>query len=131
MMKKIVSLILLLALVLTLTPAVLARDAEVSSQALKIDGETVKSAAYNVDGYNFFRLRDLAYLLKDTPSRFAVEWDPAKGILLTTGESYEPIGGELASLEALTVEAQPSTDALWIDGREVAGVKAYKVAGNN
>ena len=84
-MKKIVSIILLLALTLALLPAALAGDVSLSTHALEIDGKPVKAAAYNVDGYNYFRLRDLAVLLKDTDSRFAVEWDPTRGVLLTPG----------------------------------------------
>ena len=129
-MKKIVSIILLLALTLALLPAALAGDVSLSTHALEIDGKPVKAAAYNVDGYNYFRLRDLAVLLKDTDSRFAVEWDPTRGVLLTPGGEYVPNGSELKTGEALTAQAEPSRDPLYVNGRQVS-VQAYKVAGSN
>jgi len=47
-----------------------------SPQRLMIDGVLVEVAAYNIDGYNYFRLRDLAILLD-----FAVNFDAASGLI--------------------------------------------------
>ncbi|MDO4732447.1 MAG: hypothetical protein Q4B50_02880 [Bacillota bacterium] len=44
--------------------------AVISSQSLRVDGETVNLRAYNIKGYNYFRLRDLATVLD-----FAVIYD--------------------------------------------------------
>lgn len=45
-----------------------------SPQKLYIDGVLIEVAAYNIDGYNYFRLRDLAIILD-----FAVEFAAATG----------------------------------------------------
>lgn len=131
-MKKLISLLLVLAIALALLPAALAADVSLSNQGLEIDGKAVKAAAYNVDGYNYFKLRDLAMLLTESPSRFAVNWNEAEGrVELTTGETYTPNGSEFSAGSALFAMAQPSRDPLWINGRAVQGVAAYKVGGSN
>ena len=38
-------------------------DALATSQRVRVDGEFIDIAAYNVAGYNYFRLRDLAIIL--------------------------------------------------------------------
>jgi len=54
--------------------------------------------AYNIDGYNYFKLRDIALVFSgwvpsDTP--FEVSWDAANGaVTLIPGQVYTPIGGE-------------------------------------
>ena len=35
----------------------------VSPQGLTLNGQNISVAAYNIDGYNYFRLRDIAILL--------------------------------------------------------------------
>ena len=45
-----------------------------SPQKLVIDGKIIDVAAYNIGGYNYFRLRDLAILLD-----FAVDYNAGNG----------------------------------------------------
>ena len=47
-----------------------AESAIASTQRLRVNGEFVDVAAYNIKGYNYFRLRDLAIILN-----FAIEYD--------------------------------------------------------
>ena len=58
-----------------------------SPQRLVVDNIEVSVAAYNIDGYNYFRLRDLAILLN-----FAVEFDDAEGKI--TFDFTKPYDGE-------------------------------------
>jgi uncharacterized repeat protein (TIGR02543 family) len=56
-----------------------------SPQRLRVNGEFIATAAYNIKGYNYFRLRDLAIILN-----FAVEYDDASGqITLNLDEPYQ------------------------------------------
>ena len=82
-MRKLVVLGLVLALAgAAATPgrAVFVGNLEImpSAQSLYVDGTSVNGAEiYNINGENYFRLRDLAMLLSDTDARFAVDYDAA------------------------------------------------------
>ena len=133
-MKKLMALLLVLALALTLVPLALADAAiVVSSQALTVDGEPVRCQAYNVDGYNYFRLRDLAMLLRETESRFSVDYDAERGqVLIVRGRSYEPLGTELPEDgKDLSRQAQLSRQTVVIDGQAVEGLSVWNIGGYN
>ena len=123
----------LLAAVLLLTLlAPMARAANVclSRQALKVNGVSVQCTAYNIDGSNYFKLRDLAMLLTDTGSRFSVDYDEAKkAVKIVTGQAYTPIGGELAAGEDLSATAQPTRQRIFIDGVERTDLSVYNIGG--
>ena len=54
-----------------------------------MDGAPVGLTAYNINGNNYFKLRDLAALLNGTQAQFQVGWnDAARTITLTTDAAY-------------------------------------------
>jgi hypothetical protein len=56
-----------------------------SPQRFILDGHTVSVAAYNINGYNYFRLRDIAILLD-----FDIDWQPVGEIItLDLSKRYE------------------------------------------
>ena len=125
--------ILAAALLLTLfAPAAGAADLRLSSQTLRVNGRAVSCGAYNIDGSNYFRLRDLALLLTDTGCRFAVDYDEgAHAVRVTTGRAYSPVGGELAPAEAQPREVWRSVQPLLIDGVEHSELSAWNIGGSN
>ena len=101
------------------------------SQSLLLDGNTVNLQAYNISGNNYFKLRDLAYLLNGTQAQFAVGYDAAaKAITLTGGQPYEVAGGEGVLQAERTLKVQPMQAALYING-QLQDVTAYNIDGNN
>lgn len=61
------------------------KDAVISHQSIFIDGKEVKLNGYNIDGYNYFKLRDLANVLN-----FNVGYDEArKVVILDANNSYK------------------------------------------
>jgi hypothetical protein len=90
----------------------------------------VSITAYNVNGNNYFKLRDIAYLLNGSGSQFSVAFTQGGLISLTTGQSYTPVGGENA-----LAEDQSSTCVVSGWSIEVNGVPryltCYNIAGNN
>ena len=55
-------------------------------QPIYVDGQQVQMKAYNINGNNYFKLRDLAQLLD-----FQVEWQQSsRSILLDTTKTYSP-----------------------------------------
>ena len=70
-------------------------SANPNSSAVLVNGENVAFDAYTIDGSNYFKLRDLAYVLNGTEKQFAVGWDNAsKTIALTSGQANTAVGGE-------------------------------------
>ncbi len=97
-MKRVLSTLLSLLLALSILPAgALAEDTVVlSHQNLRADGKHVECEKYNIDGSNYFKLRDIAMILNGTGSQFSVGWDGEKKVIsVVTGGSYEPNGSEL------------------------------------
>lgn len=106
--------------------------AQRSSQTLIVNGTPVSCTPYNIDGNNYFKLRDLAFLLRDTARRFSVGYDGAQNrVTLTRGDAYIPVGGELAPSEDLSATAKKSVQTLSLDGAALSGIAAYNIGGNN
>ncbi|MCL1982217.1 MAG: hypothetical protein FWG53_03865 [Clostridiales bacterium] len=101
----------------------------VSNQPLTIDGELVEAEAYNIDGANYFKLRDMAALITGTDSQFNVTYE-APNIVVTIGEEYEPIEGDLAKGEDKSASCVPSKQVLVVDGNKV-DILVYNIGGNN
>ncbi len=103
-----------------------------SNATLKIDGAAVKTEAYNINGSNYFKLRDLAMVLNGSNKQFEVAWDGNKNaISLYTQKQYTIAGGELAkSGVANNQNATATTAALYIDGSQ-ASFDAYQINGSN
>ena len=96
-MKRALSILLTLLLALALLPAgALAAQVVASPQNLRVDGRAIDCEKYNIDGSNYFKLRDVAMLLNGTGSSFSVGWDGEKNLIsIVTGEDYVPNGSEL------------------------------------
>jgi len=112
------------------TPA--SASAVPSPSSVRVDGQAVAFEAYNIDGYNYFKLRDLAMALNGSEKQFAVNWDSEKNAInLVTGMAYLPVGGELAvSDRPATQQATPTVSKLYINGAE-ADITAYNIGGFN
>ena len=131
--KRLLCLVLVLAALLTLSTGVLAADtAVVSNQKLTVDGADAPVTAYNIGGNNYFKLRDVAYLLSGTTAQFSVRYDEkTKSIRIVTGEAYTANGSELHPIGTGDKEAKKSTQTLYIDGQEVSSLTAYNIDGYN
>ena len=49
--------------------------AKPSSDKVSVNGKLVSPQVYNIDGYNYFKLRDVAQVMNGTPATFQVGWD--------------------------------------------------------
>ena len=134
-MRKLISILLILALALSLAPLTLAegREIHVSTHKLTLNGEPVRCQAYYVAGHNYFRLRDLAMLFQDTDSRFSVDWDGAKRtVSITTGAAYTPVGDELDEMPRdLSKQGVESSQTILINGKQVDDLSVWSFGGSN
>lgn len=102
-----------------------------STHRVMMGGRLLPLQAYNINGSNYFKLRDLATVLSDTSARFNTRWDPVtETIHLETGTAYLPVGGELASSAPITAKATMTTATLTLDG-SLSYAGAFNILGNN
>ncbi|QIB70015.1 hypothetical protein Ami103574_12220 [Aminipila butyrica] len=97
-----------------------------------VNGKEVGFEAYNIGGYNYFKLRDIAMSINGTASQFDVAWDKEKNaISLLNRKVYTPVGSELSKSRGTTAKnAILSSSKLYVDSKEI-NLVAYNIAGNN
>jgi len=103
---------------------------KVSSQGVTVDGKEVKLYAYNINGNNFVKLRDVASVLNGSKAQFSVGFSSAtNSITLTDGGTYVSNGQENTKLSnPRSVVA--SSQTIYLDGQKVTPM-AYNIDGNN
>ena len=132
-MKKLLSMLLVVVLLLALCPSVLAaHEVMRTAQKLTVNGSYISCDIYNIDGSNYFKLRDLAALMNGTRSQFAVGYDEAtRTVSITLGEPYTEIGGELQIAEDKSGSAVPSAQTILINGTPRSDLSVFNIGGNN
>lgn len=132
-MRRILSILLSCVLLVgVLSVSCGAAKVTLSKQKLSVDGTIVKCEIYNIDGSNYFKLRDMAALLNGTQSQFSVSWDEKlQTVTLRTSKPYTAVGGELEVGNDQSATAKLSETTIRIDGREVKDLTVYNIGGNN
>jgi len=96
-----------------------------------VNGTEVAFDAYNIGGNNYFKLRDLAYILDGTDVEFEVTYDNAtRAIALLSGQPYTAVGGEMAGKGAGNKSAAATSSRITLDGTDVY-LAAFLIDGNN
>lgn len=107
------------------------KKATKTASSVIVDGKQVAFDAYNIDGSNYFKLRDLAKVVSGTQKQFDVSWDDAnKAINLISGSAYTAVGGELATGSAAAMKATANTSPIFKD-KVAVKLTAYHINGNN
>ncbi|MDR1136582.1 MAG: S-layer homology domain-containing protein [Clostridiales Family XIII bacterium] len=101
-----------------------------TSSTILIDSKEIAFEAYNIEWSNYFKLRDLAYVLNGTSKQLSVDYSSeTKGVTLTPGEPYTAVGGEMEGKGGVQT-ASMSRVELYLGGRYYT-VMAYNIGGNN
>lgn len=96
-MKKVFCIILVLLLVTSVnTYAQETYNATVTDSKILVNKKEVNFTAYNINGYNYFKLRDIAAAFMDTDKQFDISGSSSY-ISIYTNTAYKPIGNELSS----------------------------------
>jgi len=96
-----------------------------------VNGSEVAFDAYNIDGNNYFKLRDLAYTLSGSEKEFEVSFGGlTKFISLIRGRAYTVVGGEMAGKGDGNKLAVFTNSRIILDGEDVY-LTAYLIDGNN
>lgn len=89
-MKKMMAFLLTAVMVLSMGTTAFGAVAKPSSDKVTRNGHEQNVQVYNIDGYNYFKLRDVAKMLINMPDEFSVDYDPlAQLIVINTGWGYE------------------------------------------
>ena len=106
-----------------------------------VNGKEVAFEAYNINGNNYFKLRDIALTLRGTEKQFEVVWDPTikvdigeksfnGAIVMTPKKPYTTVGGEMKKGNGEAKQANLTTSPILMNNRLVE-LTAYNIAGNN
>ncbi|MDR1210578.1 MAG: hypothetical protein LBK41_09780 [Clostridiales bacterium] len=102
-----------------------------TSQRVLVNGAPIAFDAYNINDSNYFKLIDIAYVLRGTSAEFDVYWDESKStIILTSDFAYAPSGGELAPGSGQPAQPERSSQRISLNGEHVYPT-AYLIGGRN
>lgn len=133
MKRRILSLVLALVLLTALAVPTMADGPAVtaSNQTITVDGKTVTAEVYNIDGSNYFKLRDVAQMLNGTEAQFSVSYDEtSRTITANADTAYTPVGGELTVGEDKSATCVESNQAFAVNGI-ARSASVYNIGGNN
>ena len=122
-MKKKISLLLAILMLVTLIPTAFAEsktvDAVKNTKKVTLDGEEVMVGAYDVEGYNYLKLRDVAAILNTKKCQFNIGFDkPTKLITVELAKGYEKVEGDLAEIKDEKAKAIVSVKKILVNGEE-------------
>lgn len=134
-MKKKISLLLAILMLVTLLPTAFAEsktvDAVKNTKKVTLDGEEVKVGAYDVEGYNYLKLRDIAAILNGKKCQFDVGYDnETKVFSVELAKGYEKLEGDLAEIKDEKAKAMVSMKKILVNGEEKE-VKTALIDGYN
>jgi hypothetical protein len=102
-----------------------------SNTRILLDGEEISFDAYNIEGNNFFKLRDLAYALNQSQKEFDVNWiEEDRTIEILGGRPYTLVGGEMESRDSVDSLGLINNDPVIFNSEEI-DLLAYNIGGNN
>lgn len=90
-----------------------------------VNGQAISFEAYEIDGNNYFKIRDLAMAMANSEKQFEVQWDSGSSTVnLIRNHAYTAVGGELVSGNIQQRGATASKDKFSLDG-ETINLKTY------
>lgn len=96
-----------------------------------VNGTETSFDAYNINGNNYFKLRDVAKVVSGSDKQFEVTWNSdKKAIDLVPGKAYTVAGGEMAKGDGIAKNAVSNQSPIFLNGAEVK-LTAYTINDNN
>lgn len=96
-----------------------------------VDGNEISFDAYNINDNNYFKLRDLAFVLNGSAKQFGVEWNEEKNAInLVSASPYTAVGGEMAVGTGVNQQAMLTDSEIYKDN-ELVYVTGYNINNNN
>nr|WP_302665135.1 stalk domain-containing protein [uncultured Agathobaculum sp.] len=133
MFKKLISSLLAASMLATFASAASGNQqtAQPSPHAIYVDGTKANVSAYEINGNNYFKLRDIAAIVNGSEKQFEVSWNnDAQRIDLTSGKAYTIVGGELGAIGSASKKAETSTAVVYKDNVKM-DYTGYNIDDNN
>ena len=106
--------------------------ARASTSKVFINGKAQFLSAYNINNYNYFKLRDVANALIGTSSSFNIAWDPENKIIdLISKQNYQSDLAPIEYEELPECYATSSYDIVVRLDNEPVMLEAYNISGFN
>lgn len=113
------------------TTTTTSKTATPSTAKVTVNGETVSFGAYNIDGYNYFKLTDISYAISGSGQQFNVQWDSTKNAInMLFGQGHTVLGTELQPNSGVNETADLFTSPIYCNGVAVAP-EAYIINGSS
>jgi predicted kinase len=131
LVKKLVTALSILIALFSYCATSLAVPSYPTSSTVLVNGKIIAFDAYNINDNNYFKLRDLAYVLNGTNKQFAVIWNGNENTI-TSGQNYTSIGGEMvvAGNNSAVTNAVITNAKVLLNGKQIQ-VAAYNIDGYN
>ena len=105
--------------------------AEASGEKVRFDGKNIKINSYLIKKSNYIKIRDVAALLKDTPSKFMVDFDnETQKVIITKGKNQKEdfiYNEKIVEEKIVKTNKQKIVDS---DGNNIK-LNGYLIDGNN
>lgn len=96
-----------------------------------VNGKAISFDSYNINNNNYFKLRDIAQVLRGTDKQFEVVWDSTRNAInMTSNKPYTTVGGELKVGDGVAKQCTLNSSPIYKDGVQVS-LTAYTINGNN
>lgn len=106
-------------------------SAKLAITNMRVNGEDVSISGYSVSDSSYYKVRDIAMLLRSTSKKFNVTWDNELGaIQIRTGEDYQVVGGEMTRETAENIQVVENSTPTYVDGRQRA-ITTYNINGSS
>lgn len=131
-MKKVLAFFMTAVMTLSMGMTAFGAVAKPSSDKVSVNGKLVSPQVYNIDGYNYFKLRDVAKSFAGSMGEFNVGWDSAAQKIKV--ERWTPYNGSVViepSADRSVKTAVPNNDFVNVDGMTYVYQKAYTIDGYN
>ena len=123
--------ILLIGLLLVSSKASARNTASVNKVNISVDGKAQSVSCYNIKGYNYFKLRDVAKLMMGSQKGFEVIVDEGTPVVVRDS-SYTESGDELQALSSNKLMVNPKFQYLGMRPSYTSLiVKSYNIGGYN
>ncbi|MGL4791752.1 MAG: glycoside hydrolase family 10 protein, partial [Anaerotignaceae bacterium] len=107
-------------------------EAIATQSKVLVDGIEKSFESYNIDGYTYFKLRDIAFSINSTGKQFNTTWDESKqAITIATNTGYETVGGEMELSSVLKNKTATTSTATLYVNNVIVECEVYNIDGYN
>ena len=130
-LKKISVFLLVLLCFSNLSYGASLKNVRVNNSKILVDGKEVNPLAYTIDSNNYFKLRDVAYILTESKKQFNVKWNhSSKSVEIVPKQAYKIVGNECSRNGSKIRDIYKSRNKVYMNNK-VLNLNGYTINSNN